>query len=233
MRVLVQTRSAIGSKRAARIVGVAAVIGSVLAACGDDGSPGAGGDAGDDGGGGSSADGASGQEGGSGGDASLGGGDTGAGDGASGDGSSGADTGAGDGAQSADGRADGAGADGAGADGAGADAAGDAGVDANGQTLVIRVNPRNDCTVTTTPPSPIKIPAGQWFHATFINVGEISTDIAKRDQFNVVPLVLGLGPTMTYADTIRPWCQGVSGTFSFEITPCQGSPYELEVDCGP
>jgi hypothetical protein len=161
----------------------------------------------------------------SGGDASSGGEDAQAGgDGTTGDGSTASDTGAGDGSKTADGGADGAGAD---------DAAVDAGVDANGGTLLIKVNPRNDCTVTTIPPSPIHIPAGQWFHATFLNVGEISTDIAKRDQFNVVPLVLGLDPGMTYADTIRPWCQGFSGKFWFEITPCENSPYDLEVDCGP
>jgi len=157
-------------------------------------------------------------------DAASSGADARTGDGAPGDGSSAMDAGVGDGSSTADGGADGAGVK---------DAAVDAGVDANGGTIVIRVNPRNDCTVTTIPPSPIQIPAGQWFYATFINVGEISTDIDKRDQFNVVPLVLGLDPGMTYADTIRPWCQGFSGKFWFEITPCQNFPYELEVDCGP
>lgn len=224
MRVVAERTSKIGSTRAARFVGLLALVGGALIACGsDDGGPDGGGGAPDAAGGGNVADVANGNDGGSLVDAGASGADGRAGDGASGDGSSAVDAGVGDGAPTADG------ADGAGAE----DAAVDAGVDANGETLVIRVDPRNDCTVTTTPPSPIKIAAGQWFYATFINVGEISTDIAKRDQFNVVPLVLGLEPGMTYADTIRPWCQGVSGKFWFEITPCQNSPYELEVDCGP
>jgi hypothetical protein len=231
MGVVAQRTSAIGSKRTARYVGLLAIVGVALFACGtDDSSPDGGGVGAQDAGGGNATDGTNGNgnDGSSVGDATSSSPDAQAGDGAFPDGSrgadAGADVGAGDGSQGADGGADGSGTE---------DAASDAGADANGQTLVIRVNPRNDCTVTTTPPSPIKIPAGQWFYATFINVGEISTDIAKRDQFNVVPLVLGLEPTMTYADTIRPWCQGVSGKFWFEITPCENSPYDLEVDCGP
>ena len=227
MRFVGHRTSPIGSNRAATLVGLLVVVVGALIACGssDDGAPDGGAGAQDAAGGGNVADGtnANGQEGGAGVDSSTSGSDARAGDGASGDGASSADSGGGDGAQTADGAAD----------GGVQDAAVDTGSDANGETLVIRVDPRNDCTVTTTPPSPIKIAAGQWFYATFINVGEISTDIAKRDQFNVVPLVLGLEPTMTYADTIRPWCQGVSGKFWFEITPCQNSPYELEVDCGP
>jgi hypothetical protein len=217
------------ASRISRFVGLVAV-GALVACGGDDSGPGGGQGAPDAGGGGNAADVANGTDGS---DAGSSGADARGGDGASGDGSSAADTGV-DGAQTADGGADGSGAADGGADGSGAaDAALDAGADANGETLVIRVDPRNDCTVTTIPPSPIHIPAGQWFHATFINVGEISTDIDKRDQFNVVPLVLGLDPGMTYADTIRPWCQGFSGKFWFEITPCQNFPYDLEVDCGP
>jgi hypothetical protein len=225
MCAVAERTSRIGSKRAARLLALVAAVGGALIACGkDDAGPGGGVGAPDAGGGGNAADVANGNDGNSVVDASSSGAEAQAADGASGDGSTAADTGAGDGARTADGGADGAGAE---------DAGVDAGVDANGETIVIRVNPRNDCTVTTTPPSPIKIPAGQWFYATFVNVGEISTDISKRDPFNVVPLVLGLDPGMTYADTIRPWCQGVSGKFWFEITPCQNSPYDLEVDCGP
>jgi hypothetical protein len=207
------------STRAAGFVGLMAA----FVACGED-DGGQGGSAAEAGALTSAVDAANGTEGGSAVDASASGADANTADGAPGDGSSSADTSSADAAEGADGGVDAADA---------ADAAVDAGADANGGTLVIRVDPRNDCTVTTVPPSPIKIPAGQWFHATFINVGEISTDIDKRDPFNLVPLVLGLEPGMTYADTIRPWCQGFSGKFWFEITPCEHSPSDLEVDCGP
>jgi hypothetical protein len=225
MCVVPERTPKIASKRACLVGVIAAVVGALVACGSDDGrSAGSVGDA-DAGGAGDPADVANGNEG----SANVGPstGDVDArpgGDGAAGDGSTAVDTGVGDGPHGADGGPDGASVE---------DAAVDAGTDANGGTIVIRVDPRNDCSVTTMPPSPIHIPAGQWFHATFINVGEISTDIAKRDPFNVVPLVLGLDPGMTYADTIRPWCQGFSGKFWFEITPCENSPYDLEVDCGP
>ena len=227
MCVVADRTSRTPSNRTTKFIGVMAVVGGALLACGnEDREPGGAVGAPDALGAGNGADVANGTQGGSGGgDAGSSGADA-----RAGDGSTAVDGAVGDGAQTADGAA----ADGAAADGAEAgDAAFDAGVDANGETLVIRVNPRNDCTVTTIPPSPIKIPAGQWFHATFINVGEISTDIDKRDPFNLVPLVLGLEPGNTYADTIRPWCQGFSGKFWFEINPCENTPYDLEVDCGP
>jgi hypothetical protein len=210
-----------------------AAVGGALFACGSDN----GGSAAEAGAGAVTNPATNGTDGGSAIDASASGADR---EAADGDGSNAADGGASDGAQRAEGGADGAGAEDAPVDAAkdapvdaAEDAPVDAGADANGQTLVIRVDPRNDCTVTTVPPSPIRVAAGQWFHATFINVGEISTDIDKRDPFNLVPLVIGLEPGMTYADTIRPWCQGLSGKFWFEITPCANSPYDLEVDCGP
>src|SRR5262249_3537286 len=150
---------------ALKIVGLMAAAGGASAACGG-GDSGQGGSAADAGGGAvaDTTDPADGTEQGSAAGASASGADAQVADGAPGDGSSAADAGGGDGANTANDGADGAGVE---------DAAVDAGADANGETLVIRVDPRNDCTVTTIPPSPIRIAAGQWFHATFINVGEI------------------------------------------------------------
>ena len=101
MRVVAERTSKIGSTRAARFVGLLALVGGALIACGsDDGGPDGGGGAPDAAGGGNVADVANGNDGGSLVDAGASGADGRAGDGASGDGSSAVDAGVGDGASS-------------------------------------------------------------------------------------------------------------------------------------
>jgi hypothetical protein len=83
-------------------------------------------------------------------------------------------------------------------------------------------------------PSSIAVAPGVGFYATFVNLvaSDIETNIDKIDQFNSVPLVIGLPPGDTYADTIREWCGIFTGTFSFRFDPCGGSVFTyLDVDC--
>lgn len=90
----------------------------------------------------------------------------------------------------------------------------------------------NFCNVTATPAS-IGVPMGTAFTVNWINSGasDSEVDIAKIDQFNQVPIVIGLEVGNSYHDNIREWCGAIfTGTFSFRITGCF-DPYYLDVDC--
>jgi hypothetical protein len=89
------------------------------------------------------------------------------------------------------------------------------------------------CEVTTTPAS-ITVPLGTDFTVNWINsaASAADADVDKIDEFNQVPIVIGLEPGSSYHDTVREWCGTLfTGTFDFRITGCFDPTY-LPVDCG-
>lgn len=96
--------------------------------------------------------------------------------------------------------------------------------------LDLKINCRNDC-VLIADPSSITVPAGTEFTVNWINTGDTECDVAKIDQFNQVPIVLGLEPGTSYYDSIRTWCGQFTGTFEFRVTICTIHSY-IPVDCG-
>ena len=104
-------------------------------------------------------------------------------------------------------------------DGRLADAAGDATAlpDAFPGVLDVKIDCHNDCTLIAHPPS-INVSAGTGFEVNWINVGDTTCDVAKIDQFNQVPIVLGLDPGTSYHDPVHTWCGAIfTGTFQFRI----------------
>ena len=77
---------------------------------------------------------------------------------------------------------------------------------------------------------------GRGFFATFENEPSSAEPVGidKIDQFNQVPLVIGLEVGNTFADTVVEWCGAqFTGTFEFRISPCGDvDPHFLEVSCG-
>jgi hypothetical protein len=106
-----------------------------------------------------------------------------------------------------------------------------AGPDAFTGTFDITIFANDDCTITTVPPS-LSVPAGTEFTVTWFNSAQsIEVDLAKVDQFNQVPLILGFEPGTTYQDSDR-WCGSeFTGLFDFRVISC-GEPHYLPVDCG-
>jgi hypothetical protein len=105
------------------------------------------------------------------------------------------------------------------------------GPDAFPAVLDVRINCHNDCTLVATPPA-INVSAGTSFQVNWINVGDTECDVTKVDQFNHVPIILGLEPGMSYHDAVRDWCgPQYTGTFDFEILICT-LPSEIPVNCG-
>lgn len=96
--------------------------------------------------------------------------------------------------------------------------------------LDLKINCRNDC-VLIADPSSISVPAGTEFTVNWINTGDTECDVAKIDQFNQVPIVIGLEPGTSYYDSIREWCGMFTGTFEFRISICTIPSY-IPVDCG-
>lgn len=97
--------------------------------------------------------------------------------------------------------------------------------------LTVRITASNTCKISTDPPS-YAVTAGSTFTVNWVNSGTSSyeVDVAKRDAFNLVPIVLGLEPGNSYHDTIRQWCGAFTGTFWFRIsTACDT--YEIPVSC--
>jgi hypothetical protein len=138
-----------------------------------------------------------------------------------------ASTGAIDAASSADATdGDGALADGAMTDAPPPDAAAP---DAFPGVLDLRIDCRNDCVLVADPAS-IAVPAGTTFEVNWINVGDTECDVAKVDQFNEVPIIIGLEPGTSYHDTVREWCGIFTGTFDFRVTICTLHSY-IPVDC--
>jgi hypothetical protein len=96
--------------------------------------------------------------------------------------------------------------------------------------LDLGINCHNDCTLIANPAS-IAVPAGTKFTVNWINTGDTDCDVAKIDQFNQVPIVLGLEPGTSYYDSVREWCGPFTGTFDFRISICTLPSY-IPVNCG-
>jgi hypothetical protein len=123
------------------------------------------------------------------------------------------------------------GTDGPSGDGSMIDATTDAMVDAFPGILDVHINCHNDCVLIADPPS-ITVTAGTEFKVNWINTGDTECDVAKIDQFNQVPIILGLEPGMSYFDSVHPWCGTLfTGKFDFRISICTIPSY-IPVDCG-
>jgi len=99
--------------------------------------------------------------------------------------------------------------------------------------LDVTIVAHDDCTITTMPAS-ITVPEGTEFTVNWISAAtsEAPVDVAKIDQFNAVPIILGMEPGTSYHDEVREWCGELfTGTFDFEITSCF-EPHYIPVDCG-
>ena len=97
--------------------------------------------------------------------------------------------------------------------------------------LDLRIDCHNDCTLHATPPM-IAVMAGTSFQVNWINVGDTDCDVAKIDQFNHVPIILGLEPGTSYHDPVHDWCgTQFTGTFEFQISICTIPSY-IPVNCG-
>lgn len=103
--------------------------------------------------------------------------------------------------------------------------------DAFPAVLDVHIDCHNDCTLHATP-SMIAVTAGTSFQVNWINVGDTECDVAKIDQFNQVPIVLGLEPGTSYHDAVRDWCgTQFTGTFDFRVSICTLPSY-IPVNCG-
>ncbi|HEX5059595.1 MAG TPA: hypothetical protein VFV99_09560 [Kofleriaceae bacterium] len=97
--------------------------------------------------------------------------------------------------------------------------------------LDVRIDCHNDCVLHATP-SMIAVSAGTSFQVNWINVGDTDCDVAKIDQFNQVPIIIGLEPGTSYHDPVHDWCgTQFTGTFNFRISICTIPSY-IPVDCG-
>jgi hypothetical protein len=96
--------------------------------------------------------------------------------------------------------------------------------------LNLGINCHNDCSLVANPAS-IAVPAGTKFTVNWINTGDTDCDVAKIDQFNQVPIIIGLEPGTSYYDSIREWCGQFTGTFNFRVTICTIHSY-IPVNCG-
>jgi hypothetical protein len=95
--------------------------------------------------------------------------------------------------------------------------------------LDLGIDCHNTCVLTANPAS-IAVPTGTEFTVNWINTGDTECDVAKIDQFNQVPIIIGLEPGTSYHDSIRKWCGPFTGTFQFRITICTIHSY-IPVDC--
>jgi hypothetical protein len=103
--------------------------------------------------------------------------------------------------------------------------------DAFPAVLDVRIDCHNTCVLTATPAA-INVSAGTSFQVNWINVGDTECDVAKIDQFNQVPIVLGLEPGTSYHDAVRDWCgTQFTGMFQFQISICTLPSY-IPVNCG-
>jgi hypothetical protein len=103
-------------------------------------------------------------------------------------------------------------------------------IDAFPAVLDLRINCRNDCVLVADPPA-IDVAAGTSFEVNWINTGDTECDVAKVDQFNQVPIIIGLEPGTSYHDSVREWCGQFTGTFQFRVSICTIHSY-IPVDCG-
>lgn len=97
--------------------------------------------------------------------------------------------------------------------------------------LTVKIFASNTCKITTDPAS-ISVPRGSTFTVNWQNQATSSydVDIDKRDPFNLVSLVIGLGAGMSYHDKVRSWCGAFTGTFWFRVRTACGQ-YEIPVSC--
>jgi len=103
--------------------------------------------------------------------------------------------------------------------------------DAFPAVLDVRIDCHNTCVLTANPAA-INVTAGTSFQVNWINVGDTDCDVAKIDQFNQVPIVLGLEPGTSYHDSVRDWCgTQFTGMFQFQISICTIPSY-IPVNCG-
>ena len=108
----------------------------------------------------------------------------------------------------------------------------ESGDDLDDGILDVTIIAHDDCTITTIPAS-ITVPEGTEFTVNWISAAtsEAPVDVAKIDQFNAVPIILGMEPGTSYHDEVREWCGDLfTGTFDFEITSCFDPQY-IPVDC--
>jgi hypothetical protein len=104
-------------------------------------------------------------------------------------------------------------------------------LDAFPAVLDVRIDCHNTCVLTATPPA-INVSAGTGFEVNWINVGDTDCDVAKIDQFNQVPIIIGLEPGTSYHDPVHTWCGTLfTGTFQFRINICTLPSY-IPVNCG-
>ena len=101
--------------------------------------------------------------------------------------------------------------------------------DAFPAVLNVGIDCHNTCVLTATPPS-INVKAGTGFEVNWINVGDTECDVAKIDQFNQVPIIIGLQPGTSYHDSVRTWCGQFTGTFNFRVSICTIHSY-IPVNC--
>lgn len=94
----------------------------------------------------------------------------------------------------------------------------------------IRLDCHNTCVLSSVPAS-INVPAGTSFEVNWINVGDTECDVSKVDQFNNVPIIIGLEPGTSYHDMVHQWCGQFTGTFRFRIYICT-VPNDIPVNCG-
>lgn len=95
--------------------------------------------------------------------------------------------------------------------------------------LDLKINCRNDCVLIANPAS-LAVPKGAEFTVNWINTGDTECDVAKIDQFNQVPIIIGLEPGTSYHDSVRKWCGQFTGTFNFRVSICTIHSY-IPVDC--
>jgi hypothetical protein len=104
-------------------------------------------------------------------------------------------------------------------------------IDAFPAVLDERIDCHNDCVLVANPSS-INVSAGTGFEVNWINVGDTECDVAKIDQFNQVPIIIGLQPGTSYHDTVHTWCGSLfTGTFQFRVDICT-LPNYIPVNCG-
>lgn len=103
--------------------------------------------------------------------------------------------------------------------------------DAFPAVLDVRIDCHNDCTLVANPAA-IAVHAGTGFEVNWVNVGDTDCDVAKVDQFNQVPIIIGLEPGTSYHDPVHTWCGSqFTGTFQFRINICTLPSY-IPVNCG-
>lgn len=104
-------------------------------------------------------------------------------------------------------------------------------IDAFPAVLDVKIDCHNTCVLTANPAA-INVQAGTSFQVNWINVGDTQCDVTKVDQYNHVPIIIGLDPGTSYHDPVHDWCgTQFTGTFDFEILICT-EPNEIPVNCG-